>query len=97
MKAAIKLLNTLMMLGFIAIMLSSCEPAVQNNASNTERIKAYDVKKLFTVDGITVYSFYNNGEHIYFTNKTGRVEWEKSKMGGKCHYTDHYQVECNGD
>lgn len=42
---------------------------------------AYQVGKLFTVDGCTVYRFQDNGYNRYFTNCSGSTQW--SEHSGK--------------
>lgn len=83
----------LMAVVVLCTMFASCEdivvPEGQINSSN----KNYNVQKLFTADSITVYRFFDNGNFVYFTNKTGVVS-----------YTVHYrnyrkdiQTLCNNE
>lgn len=56
----------------------------------TDSVDNFKVEKLFNVDGVTVYRFYDSGRgYVYFTNKTGKI----------CHYneSEEYRVEtlCN--
>ena len=37
-----------------------------------------NVVRLFTVDGCTVYRFYDNGYSRYFTNCSGSTQWSES-------------------
>lgn len=66
-----------------------------------ERIKTdnpnFTVEKLFTVDGITVYRFNDNTHKIYFTNKTGSVQYEYRRRAGKASSTVRVQTICNSD
>lgn len=41
----------------------------------------YQVDKLFTVDGCTVYRFADNGYSRYFTNCNGSTQWQE--LAGK--------------
>ena len=40
----------------------------------SDSVDNFKVEKLFVVDSITVYRFYDNGNAIYFTNRKGRVD-----------------------
>ena len=40
----------------------------------SDSVDKFKVEKLFVVDSITVYRFYDNGNAIYFTNRKGRVD-----------------------
>lgn len=76
--------------------LTACEP------KQAEEVKAssnrfYPVEKLFTVDGITVYRFRDNGHTIYFTNRTGEVKYSYSKREGKATKTVNIQTLCNDE
>lgn len=42
-------------------------------------VDKFKVEKLFVVDSITVYRFYDQGNAIYFTNRKGRVDAIHSK------------------
>lgn len=45
--------------------------------------KRFEVARLFTHDGCTVYRFYDAGRHRYFTNCSGSTSWEES-CGKSC-------------
>ena len=79
-------ISTIVMLLFVAVMMTGCvgyghgKPVVSDNPS-------YEVRKLFTVDGVTVYRFYDGGRCIYFTNGNGVVQYTHSqcvKAGKSC-------------
>ena len=40
----------------------------------SDSVDKFKVEKLFVVDSITVYRFYDQGNVIYFTNRKGRVD-----------------------
>lgn len=60
----------------VAIMFSfvSCTENKGINVPKSESINDIKVEKLFVVDGITVYRFYDGREVVYFTNKKGEVK-----------------------
>lgn len=45
----------------------------------SDSVDKFKVEKLFVVDSITVYRFYDQGNAIYFTNRKGRVDAIHSK------------------
>ena len=67
------------LLGVITVLaLAGCEPIKGTETKTTEgNVK---VEKLFTVDGITVYRFYDCGDAVYFTSRPGKVT--------RIHHTD---------
>lgn len=56
---------------FLILLLVGCakRPMATGRTDNSE----FDVGKLFTHDGCTLYRFYDNGRHHYFTNCSGRT------------------------
>ena len=74
--------------------LTACE------SKQVEEVKAssnqsYPVEKLFTVDGITVYRFRDNDSYVYFTNRTGDVQYSYQKRVGKATKNVKVQTMCN--
>lgn len=57
--------------------------------------QSYPVEKLFTVDGITVYRFRDNDRYVYFTNRTGDVQYSYQKRVGKATKNVKVQTMCN--
>lgn len=56
----------------------------QKQAESTTRAGLeFQVDKLFTVDGCTVYRFQDGGRSRYFTNCSGSTSWEES-CGKNC-------------
>ena len=49
----------------------SCNENKGIDVPTAESINEIKVEKLFVVDGITVYRFYDGGRAVYFTNKKG--------------------------
>ena len=54
--------------------LVSCSENKGINVPKSDSINDIKVEKLFVVDGITVYRFYDGGRVVYFTNKKGVVK-----------------------
>lgn len=51
----------------------------------SDSVDKFKVEKLFVVDSITVYRFYDNGNAIYFTNRKGRVDATHSEYNPVTH------------
>lgn len=56
------------------LLLVSCSENKGINVSTSDSINEIKVERLFVVDGITVYRFYDGGRVVYFTNKKGEVK-----------------------
>ena len=65
----------------------------------SDSIYKFKVEKLFVVDSITVYRFYDQGNAIYFTNRKGRVDAIHSKYNPVTRtYNDEVnETLCEGD
>lgn len=57
----------------VIFMLVSCNGNKGTNVPISESINKIKVEKLFVVDGIIVYRFYDGCRVVYFTNKKGVV------------------------
>jgi hypothetical protein len=57
-----------------ALFLSGCIKQAESTAASTNA--NVDVERLFTADGCTVYRFYDNGEHHYFSKCKGAIRSE---------------------
>ena len=55
----------------VIFLLVSCNENKGINVPTSDSINEIKVEKLFVVDGITVYRFYDGGRVVYFTNKHG--------------------------
>ena len=55
----------------VIFLLVSCNENKGINVPTSDSINEVKVEKLFVVDGITVYRFYDCGRVVYFTNKKG--------------------------
>lgn len=58
----------------VIFLLVSCNGNKGINVPTSESINEIKVEKLFVVDGITVYRFYDCDRVVYFTNKKGEVK-----------------------
>lgn len=58
----------------VIFLLVSCNENKGINVPTSDSINEIKVEKLFVVDGITVYRFYDGGRVVYFTNKNGKVK-----------------------
>ena len=57
------------------LLLVSCRARTKGiNVPTSDSINEIKVEKLFVVDGITIYRFYDGGRTVYFTNKKGEVK-----------------------
>ena len=65
----------------------------------SDSIDKFKVEKLFVIDSITVYRFYDQGNAIYFTNRKGRVDAIHSKYNPVTRtYNDEVnETLCEGD
>ena len=53
----------------------------------------FKVKKLFEVDGVTVYRFSDGDRYVYFTNRKGEV-YEERRGDGKTTRGERVQTLC---
>ena len=60
-----------MIIAIVAILVGCDSKGTRVQISDS--VYEYKVEKLFVVDSVTVYKFYDNGNAIYFTNRKGRV------------------------
>ena len=58
----------------LAAVLVSCNDNKGINVPTSDSINEIKVEKLFVVDGITVYRFYDGCRVVYFTNKRSDVK-----------------------
>ena len=64
----------LLFVSVIIFLLVSCNENKGVNVPTSDSSNEIKVEKLFVVDGITVYRFYDGGRVVYFTNKKGVVK-----------------------
>lgn len=68
----------------LALILTLGVAACTKPAESTARAGVdFEVEKLFTYDGCTVYRFYDTGTARYFTNCPGQTTWHES-CGKNC-------------
>lgn len=89
-------MKKIVIISIALLALTACE------SKQVEEVKAssnqlYPVEKLFTVDGITVYRFSDNDRYVYFTNRTGDVQYSYQKRVGKATKTIRVQTVCNDE
>lgn len=58
----------------VIFLLVSCDKNKGINVPTSDSINNIKVERMFVVDGITVYRFYDDGRAVYFTNKKGVVK-----------------------
>ena len=58
----------------VIFLLVSCNENKGVNIPTSDSINEIKVEKLFVVDGITVYRFYDGSRVVYFTNKKGEAK-----------------------
>lgn len=58
----------------VIFLLVSCNENKGIKVPTSDSINEIKVEKLFVVDGITVYRFYDGSRVVYFTNKIGDVK-----------------------
>lgn len=61
-------------------LLSGCDKEAE---STVKAGSDFNVDKLFTVDGCSVYRFYDGGRNVYFTNCPGQTQYTQS-CGKSC-------------
>ncbi|RHJ68442.1 DUF4884 domain-containing protein [Bacteroides thetaiotaomicron] len=82
----------------IAIIITSCllmGCTRDTIKTNDEVITEKEVKFLFEYDGVKVYRFHDCGRYIYFTNTSGKVEYERTCRNGKIVKIEKVQTLCN--
>jgi len=67
-------------IAMVAVMISGCEKAPE---SVTHAGGDFQVGRLFTVDGCSVYRFDDAGRAVYFTNCNGSTQFTQ-KCSSKC-------------
>ena len=82
-----------LMIACLLLVLTSCaEPGKKVSVSDS--VSDFDVEKLFDVDGISVYRFYDGTKPVYFTNRRGEVYTEKTYTNGKSTIKERTQTLC---
>ena len=70
------------------VLLSGC---YKDPESTTSAGRDFSVDKLFTVDGCTVYRFWDS-KAVYFSNCKGRTEYDYNTQSGKINTTHKVQT-----
>ncbi len=81
----------------IIFLCASCHENKGINIPKSDSINEIKVEKLFVVDGITVYRFYDDCRAVYFTNKKGEVKalYDKYDPATKTTKTKVVETLCN--
>lgn len=87
-------ISTIAMLLFAAVMVTGCGDNHHTKPVKTDN-SSYNVRELFTVDGVTVYRFTDNGRYVYFTNGNGVAQYQYSTLAGKVCVTKDVVTLCN--
>ena len=64
-------MNRIILFVSVIFLLVSCNRNKGINVPTSDSINEFKVERLFVVDGITVYRFYDRSRVVYFTNKKG--------------------------
>lgn len=87
-------MKRLIIISLALLSLTACETKRVEEVRESSN-QSYPVEKLFTVDGITVYRFSDNGHSVYFTNRTGETQYSYPQRQGKAIKTFKVQTICN--
>ena len=81
----------------VIFLLVSCNDNKGIYVQTSESVNEIKVEKLFVVDGITVYRFYDGSRVVYFTNKKGVVNalHDKYDHATKTIRTNVVETLCN--
>lgn len=95
-------MKNLLIIPLLLLLLAGCNgvngPGSVQPSEQSDTTKNYNVRFLFEVDGIRVYSFFDD-RTVYFTNTAGQIGYEYSttRRNGKHTSTSTHYVEtlCN--
>lgn len=87
-------ISTIAMLLFVAVMVTGCKVLNDGKPVKADN-SSIEVQKLFTVDGVTVYRFTDNGSLVYFTNGNGVAQYKYTTLAGKVCVTKDVVTLCN--
>lgn len=91
----IRISTVAMVLLFVALTVASCEEEHVAKPVKSDN-PTYDVQRLFTVDGVTVYRFWDGqGDYVYFTNGNGIVQYTSSENVGRAQFAKRHTTMCN--
>lgn len=88
-------MKKIIIISIALLALTACEAVHKPEEVKASSNQSYPVEKLFTVDGITVYRFRDNDRYVYFTNRTGDVQYSYQKRVGKATENVKVQTMCN--
>ena len=89
--------NTIVIIAIVAILVGCKGEGAR--VQILDSVDNYNVERLFTVDGVTVYRFCDSRRTIYFTNRKGRVDATRSvyNPATKTCKDDFNETSCEGD
>ena len=90
-------MKKIIIISIVLLALTGCGEAQKPEGVKQSSNNGYEVQKLFTVDGITVYKFYDYDKPVYFTDRTGEVQYSHSVRHGKVTETVKIQTICNDE
>ena len=77
-----------LIIAFCALLLAGCN----KDPESVQRVgSSFEVGRLFTTDGCTVYRFADGGRNVYFTNCTGSTSSSYQTSNGK--YVNTHDTE----
>lgn len=89
-----------LILFLVLVLVAGCADKVSVTPESAVKVtentsKIYEVDKLFTVDGISVYRFYDRSSSgaVYFTKKEAYYEYTESRVINKGTYTEHHKMQ----
>jgi hypothetical protein len=72
---------------FVSLIVIGCAGEPEQSTKQGD----FQVDKLFTHDGITLYRFEDAGEYVYFASK-GNVDWSNTVSNGKTSRTEKHNT-----
>ena len=89
-------INKILLAMALGLTLASCaQPGTGVPVQGVAGGASFNVQKLFTTDGCTVYRFYDNGNSHYFTNCTATVSQHTESCGKNCTTTESMEIPTN--
>lgn len=89
-------INKILLAMALGLALASCaKPGTGVPVQDVVGDANFNVQKLFTTDGCTVYRFFDNGNSHYFTNCTSTVSQHTESCGKNCTTVKSMEVPTN--
>lgn len=90
-------MKKIIIISIALLVLTGCGEVQKPEEVKQSSNNGYEVQKLFTVDGITVYKFYDRDKCVYFTDRRSEVQYSHSVRHGKVTETVRVQTICNDE